>query len=378
MALNVLIIGASGVFGSRLSERCAREPRVRVILGGRNRAALIALATRCAPDATIRTLDRDRLTIDDMAGADLVVDAAGPFQSSHDGVIHAAIAARIPYIDLADGRDFVAAIGQYDAAARAAHVAILSGASSVPALSHAVIDELVRGWSRIDTLRVGIFPGNRAPRGLAVVQAILSYVGKPVRVWRDGCWQAVPGWGMTHRWSLHNGTRRWASVCDTPDQDLLVARYHPTRSAEFFAGLELPVLHLGLALLAWPVRLGLLPSLRPMAWTLLWMAERFVRWGSDVGYMEVHARGLDAKGDKTSARWTLRATGNSGPNVPTLAALALIRQYRDARPPAPGARACAGELPLAAFAGDFAELAIATHITHNNPSAIQENAAIRA
>ncbi|MEQ1687529.1 MAG: saccharopine dehydrogenase NADP-binding domain-containing protein [Sphingopyxis sp.] len=380
----VLIIGASGVFGSRLAARCAREPGVRIILAGRREAALKALASSIDPDATIRPLDRDTLIASDLAGADLVVDAAGPFQSSHDAVIRAAIAARIPTIDLADGRDFVAAIGQYDMAARAAGIAILTGVSTIPAMSHAVVDELVEGWSRIDALRVGIFPGNRAPRGLSVVQAILSYVGRPVRVWRKGCWHDVPGWGVTHRWHLSDGTRRWASVCDTPDQDLLVSRYRPHRSAEFFAGLELSILHLGLALLAWPARLRMLSSLRPMARSLLWIAQRFLRWGSDVGYMEVRADGADAAGTTVTACWTLRAAGNCGPVVPTLAALAMIRRIRDGHVPPPGARACVGELTLAEFAGDFEELGIATYITRapgpdddgNNPSAIHKNTAI--
>ena len=46
----------------------------------------------------------------------------------------ACIAAGAHYLDLADARDFVARIGTLDAAARAAGVAIISGASSVPAL----------------------------------------------------------------------------------------------------------------------------------------------------------------------------------------------------------------------------------------------------
>ena len=43
MKRNVLIIGASGVFGSRLVERAACEPGLRLTLGGRNRARQQAL-----------------------------------------------------------------------------------------------------------------------------------------------------------------------------------------------------------------------------------------------------------------------------------------------------------------------------------------------
>lgn len=354
----VLVIGATGVFGSRLVERAAREPGVRLILSGRHRATLEELARRVAPDADIRPLDRDAITPADLAGADLVIDAAGPFQASHDRVIRAAIDAGIAYVDLADGRDFVAAIGRHDAAARDAGIAVTTGASSVPALSHAVVRALTRGWTGIDHIRVGIFPGNRAPRGLSVVQAILSWAGRPVRVWIDGRWQSRPGWGSTRLWRMVDGTHRWASVCDTPDQDLLVARFAPRRSAEFFAGMELSLLHLGLALLLVPVRVRLIGSLRPAAAPLLWMARQLVRFGSDRGYMEVRVSGEDASGAPATRRWTLAADGNRGPFVPVLAALALIRRYRDGHPPAPGARACTDDLALDDFAGDFAELGI--------------------
>ncbi|AQA00272.1 hypothetical protein BWQ93_18760 [Sphingopyxis sp. QXT-31] len=357
--LRVLLIGATGVFGSRLAERAAREDGIALTLAARDRAKLDALAARLG-GLPVRTLDRANIAAADLAGFDVVVDAAGPFQASAPTVIEAAIASRVSYIDLADGRDFVAGIAAHDAAARAAGISITCGASSIPALSHAVLDDLTAGWSRIDRIAMGIFPGNRAPRGLAVVQAILSYVGHPVRVWRGGRWTAVPGWGMTQRWAVPGVGKRWASVCDTPEQDLLVARYRPADSAEFFAGMELSILHLGLALLALPVRWGLPRSLRPAARPLLAIARLLLPFGSDVGAMDICVGGQDAGGKATTARWTLRADGNRGPYVPTLAALAMLRRFRDGQAPEPGARACAGMLSLAEFAADFAALGITT------------------
>ena len=357
--LRVLLIGATGVFGSRLAERAVLEKGLALTLAARDRAKLDALAARLGGLA-VRVLDRDRLSAADLAGFDIVVDAAGPFQASAPTVINAAIAGGVDYIDLADGRAFVAAIGDHDAAAKVAGVSVTCGASSIPALSHAVIDDLVAGWQRIETICIGIFPGNRAPRGLAVVQAILSYVGHRVRVWRDGAWTDVPGWGMTQRWAVPGVGKRWASVCDTPEQDLLVARYAPTRSAEFFAGMELSLLHLGLALLAFPVRSGWVRSLRPASRPLLAVARLLLPFGSDVGAMHVVAEGTDAAGAPMRAQWTLRADGNRGPYVPVLATLAMLRRYRDGRRPAPGAQVCAGMLTLSAFADDFAALEIGT------------------
>src|ERR1700686_2412057 len=107
------------------------------------------------------------------AGGPFGAAAAGPFQGAGYRLARAAIAAGLHYVDLADARDFVAGFGALDAAARAAGVVALSGASSTPALSHAVLDRLTKGWRSIDTVDIAISPGNRsAPRGLSVIRAI--------------------------------------------------------------------------------------------------------------------------------------------------------------------------------------------------------------
>lgn len=356
----VLIIGASGVFGCRLAERAAIEPSLTLTLAGRRGDALARVAERIGGPVGIVALDRDTLTASDLAPFDIVVDAAGPFQASATSVISAAIAARVDYIDLADARGWVRDIARFNSAARAAGVSVVTGASSSPALSHAVIDRTVACWRSIETIRIGIFPGNRTPRGRAVVEAILSYVGKPVRVFRNGHWSEQPGWSGTHRVAINGLGTRWASICDTPEQDLLVARYRPTRSAEFFAGIELSILHLGLAALALPVRWGWLTSLRPYAGILLWLAQRLISFGSDCGGMVVEVCGINAAGVRVQARWTLHADANRGPYVPTLAALAMIRRRRDGNRPDPGARACSGILRLDEFEADFASLGIVT------------------
>ena len=165
--LRILLIGASGVFGSRLAERIALEPNMALTLAGRRRAPLDALAAKIGGGA-VRMLDRSRVEPRDLAGYDLIIDAAGPFQASTTTLVKAAIAARVDYIDLADGREWIASFPKFDLAARTAGVSLVTGASSIPALSHAVLDQLVAGWLEIETIWIGIFPGNRAPRGLSV------------------------------------------------------------------------------------------------------------------------------------------------------------------------------------------------------------------
>ncbi len=358
--LKILLIGGSGVFGSRLARLAVKEPGVALTLAGRTRSKLVAVAQDLSPQPEVMTLDRDLLEPLQLESFDLVIDAAGPFQASKPAVIGAALASKTPYVDLADGRRFVADFPGFDDAAKSGGVPLVTGASSIPALSHAVLDRMLRGWNAVDQIRIGIFPGNRAPRGLSVVEAILSYVGKPVRVFREGEWQRVPGWGMTHREDIKGVGKRWASVCDTPELDLLVQRYRPRRSAEFFAGLELGILHCGLDLLSRPVRWGWLDGLRPFSKILLAMAKLFLPLGSDRGAMTVFASGQDAAGHQIEARWTLTADANRGPFVPTLAALAMIRRFRDGWGPEPGAHVCAGMLGLPEFEHDLSRLGI-TH-----------------
>lgn len=360
--LKVLIIGGSGVFGSRLAELATREGGVALTLAGRTQAKLDAVADALDPRPETLVLERDLIDARHLAGFDLVIDTAGPFQSTRPAVISAALAARVPYVDIADGRKFVADFDSFDAVAKRRGVPLVTGASSIPALSHAVLDEMVRGWRAIDDIRIGIYPGNRAPRGKSVVEGILSYVGHPVRVFREGRWQDVPGWGRLHSETIPRLGRRWASTCDTPEQDLLVTRYRPRRSAEFYAGMELSLLHVGLWLLSFPVRWGWLKSLRPWTGPLLAIAKKLRPLGSDRGAMTVRARGEDAQGRPVEASWLLRADGNRGPYVPVLAALALIRRFRDGNPPAPGAGPCLGMLTLEDFAADFAMLRIETEM----------------
>jgi len=342
--IHVLIVGASGVFGSRLARLAAREKGVRLTLGGRRRGPLDRLAATLG--GAVQLVDREHICGSELAGFDLVIDCAGPFQDSCTNLIEQCIAAHVNYIDLADGREFVCSIGRFNQAASHAGTAVISGASSIPALSHAVLDELTAHWRRIDHIRIGIFPGNRAPRGRSVVEAILSYVGKPVRVFRGGEWREIAGWSLPGRIDCGPAGKRWASACDTPEQELLVGRYRPTRSAEFVAGLELPILHLGLWLLSLPVRWGWIGSLRPAASALLWMARQLCPLGSDRGAMIVEASGVGQNGQPAIEKWTLDATANLGPYVPVIPALALIRRLRDGWKPEPGAYPCSGFLTL--------------------------------
>ncbi len=364
----VLVVGGAGVFGSRLVDAVLAGTAWEVVVAGRDAGRTEAfLASRrtavTAPRLHALVLDAawPEASVLAATGALAVVDAAGPFQGARYALAEAAIAAGLHYLDLADARDFVAGFAPaLDAPARARGVVALTGASSTPALSHAALDELTRGWSVVEDVLVCISPGNRAPRGLSVVRAILSYAGRPLPVFLDGAWTSAPGWGLTRRLAMPGLGRRWASLCDTPDLDLIPARLGVRRSAVFLAGLELPVLHLGLALLALPVRLGLLRSLVPLARVVRAAAVPFGRLGTDRGGMVVRAGGRDASGAAVRAAWHLVAEGGDGPRVPVLPALAALRALAEGRLHEPGARPCVGVLTLAEIEAEMAPYRLRT------------------
>lgn len=370
----VLIVGGSGAFGSRLVEGIVATSDLTVLVAGRDLARAEAVA-RAHPEGRARALrlDAQSVTAEQLAalGVGIIVDAAGPFQGSEPRLARAAIAAGLDYLDLADARDFIAAFPALDAAAKAAGIVALTGASSTPALSNAALDALTAGWRRVEAVSVAIVPGNRAPRGLSVMQAILSYAGRPVRVLAGHAWQTRPGWGLTRRVAVPGLGRRLAGLCETPDLDILPARFPDAGRALFRAGLELRVLHLGLWLASLPVRARLLPSLVPFARLFLAIANRFDGFGSDRGGMVVEALGRDGAGHPTRARWSLVAEAGDGPYVPTLPALAAIRRLGNpqAAPIEPGARACAGVLALDAIEAEMTRHRIRTRtdVAHPEP-----------
>ncbi|RZJ05850.1 MAG: SDR family NAD(P)-dependent oxidoreductase [Brevundimonas sp.] len=358
------MIGAGGVFGSRLAEGLLRNGFA-VTVAGRDAARAEAVARRLAaafPDGDVRAvvLNTRTLAPEDLTatGAAIVADAAGPFQGAAPQTATAAVAAGVHYVDLADGRDFVAAFPELDAAARAAGVVALTGCSSTPALSNAVLDRLTADWREIVSVEAAISPGARAPRGLSVMQAILSWIGRPVRVFLGGRWTERAGWSGLYRRDFGEAGQRWVSLCETPDLDLLPQRFRPRDGALFLAGLEPWPAHLE----AWA--LGLLVRMfrfdpAPLAGPLLALSNLHSSTGSNRGSMRVTALGVDASGRAVRAVWRLVAEPGEGAVTPSLPALAAIKAIAERRVP-PGARTCVGVLSLEEIVGEMAPHGLAT------------------
>lgn len=357
---SVIVLGGYGGFGARLSRRLAADGWA-VLVAGRNAAAAERLAGQL-PHALPLVADRDAglQILLERHRPFLLIDAAGPFQGSGYQVVEACIACGVHYIDLADARDFVCGIGRLDAAARAAGVAAVSGGSSVPALSGAVVAALAQGMEQVCSVETSISASNRATAGASVAAAILSYVGKPVRLWRGRRWWQETGWQRLHRQDYavpgRAAIRRLVALADVPDHDI-VPQSLPGRPATIFrAGPEFSFQLLTLWLLSWPVKWGWIASLSPYARWLLPLQKLSARFGTDRSAMTVEVKGA-VGGSVELRRWTLIAEAGDGPEIPTIAAHVLANAIAEGRVE-PGARHAAGEVRLGDFDAHFDGLAI--------------------
>ncbi|WP_342238078.1 DUF4166 domain-containing protein [Inquilinus sp. OTU3971] len=366
--LRILILGGYGTFGGRLAMLLAGEPRLTLLIAGRSQAKAEAFcrtlggAAETAPLAFDRDGDAAQIAA---AGADIVVDATGPFQAYGDApyrVVEACIAAGADYLDLADGADFVAGIGRFDEAAKARGVAVLSGVSSFPVLTAAVVRHLARGLAPVDSIEGGIAPSPYAGVGLNVIRAIASYAGREVRLTRDGAAATGRALVETRRWTIAppgrlplRSTR--FSLVDVPDLRLLPALWPGLRGIWIGAGPVPAILHRGLNALARLVRIGLIPTLRPLA-PLFHAAINRLRWGEHRGGMIVIVRGRNAAREQVERSWHMLAEGDDGPLIPSMAAAAVILRRLQGQRPAPGARAATEALELADYQPLFAGRAI--------------------
>ena len=252
----VLVLGGYGHFGARIVRALAASPGISVIAGGRHPPATMTDQAG-VPLAGVRCLAIDAAAPDLVeclraSGAGLLIHGAGPFQGQGYAVARACIEAGLDYIDLADGRQFVRDFpAALDAPARQAGCSVISGASTLPALSSAVVDALAARLDQLEEIDMVIAPAQASPLGLATVQAVLGYCGSAFPVWWQGRWQDVVGWGSPQTVQFARLPPRLAAPCDVPDHDVLLQRWPQLQGVRFRAALELPFC--SAAWLAWPV-----------------------------------------------------------------------------------------------------------------------------
>ena len=148
----VVFVGGTGRVGAASAAALvANDPSVaKVVLAGRSDAAAAEAMERhpslrgVAEFAKLDLADASSVA-SAIAGADLVVHSAGPFQGGGDkcAVMDAAIAAGVPYLDGCDDADYARSAKSRHAAALAAGVPCITTAGVYPGVSNVMAADMI-------------------------------------------------------------------------------------------------------------------------------------------------------------------------------------------------------------------------------------------
>lgn len=312
----VLILGGYGNFGSRIAEALLKK-NISIIIAGREQQKAQALQAKLIKHANpdlikISTFDANKDLDQQLSTLKpiVVINTVGPYQLTDYTIAKICIQHGVHYIDLADARDFVTGITCLDELAKQKQVLVVSGASTVPGLSSAVLDHYKAEFSTMDSVVYGISPGQKAPRGLATTESILTYLGKPLKPWGSGQVHRY-GWQNIYKQTYPELGKRWMANCDIPDLDIFPERYG-IQSIQFSAGMENSMLHLGMWVMSWLVRLGLPLDLSNHAKFLLRFSHLFDYFGTPDGGMHILMRGKDSGGKEKEIKWFIIAKKEMG------------------------------------------------------------------
>lgn len=365
--MKILILGGYGAFGGRLAQLLSDEAGLELLIAGRDLGRARRFCEGRAWAAWLRPVQVERASVEALLQderPDVLVDASGPFQAYGEDpyrVLRAAIAMGINYLDFSDGAEFVAGVGQFDGAARAAGVWALSGVSSFPVLTAAVLREMGRDMT-VRRATAGIAPSPYAGVGLNVLRAVLGYAGAPVALWRGGRRTEAVGLGESLRrtvappGALPLRSLRF-SLVEVPDLLLIPAAMPGIEELWVGAAPQPESLHRLLNLLARLRHRWGLPSLAPLAPLSQW-ALRLMEAGEHRGGMFVEAEG-ESGGRAVRRAWHMLAEGDDGPLIPSMAIEAILRKALAGEAPSPGARPAVEALSFDDYARLFAARRIA-------------------
>ena len=358
--LRVAVIGGYGNFGGYVARALAGDPQIELVICGRDlrKAIDFSESLNAANPAVGEVVDITSPPSEMLRGIDpdLVINMVGPYNGQGYDVARAAIAAGADYCDIADARDFVCRIAKLDAEAKARGVAVLAGASSVPALTAAYCDAALGEMAELRRVEYGISGAEQANRGAGTVAAVLSYVGEHFTRLRQGRMQRETGWRGLEAVTYPELGQRWFSAGDVPDLELFPQRYRGLSDHRFLAGHEVAPLHFGLWIAGLLRRWRLLPNLAGFAPLLLRLSRPFNSFSKGRSGFHMIIDGVDHAGQPLTRRHWIIARSGDGPNIPVIPVILIARKLARGAKLAAGARPCLDVITLDEYRDAFADL----------------------
>jgi saccharopine dehydrogenase-like NADP-dependent oxidoreductase len=355
MTARILVLGADIAAGKRAALALAADPSIECVIAvgrsDRNRVFAEQIGARVLKiDAEDATSVRKALD-----GAFAVVQAGGSFQFGNYRyrVAEQCVKCAVHYVDMASAREHVTGIKALNAKAEASSSLIVAGATSVPAISSALVDSLTPEFDRMGEIHVAVCSADADTSWLAMGRALLPSVGRVIRVRQMGRWRDTHAWSEPEKveFPAPAGLQR-VYLCDFPDLDLFPILYGAlTVSAR--AGLQKPLLNNTLA------ALGRLKRRKSAKASITKPTNRdrvssgFQKLVDTITGIHVHVLGQQ-KGTAVRRSACLIARSDSGTAMSCSPAIALIKKWTHEGVSSAGAMPCIGLLTLDAIRSELA------------------------
>jgi len=199
----VVFVGGTGRVGAASAAALvANDPSVaKVVLAGRSDAAAAEAMERhpslrgVAEFAKLNLADASSVA-SAIAGADLVVHSAGPFQGGGDkcAVMDAAIAAGVPYLDVCDDAEYARSAKSRHAAALAAGVPCITTAGVYPGVSNVMAADMIAANrlaggdkdAEVEYVLYSYFCAGSGGVGDTILATSYMLCGEDVESWENG------------------------------------------------------------------------------------------------------------------------------------------------------------------------------------------------
>ena len=371
----VMVLGGYGNFGRLITQQLLKH-KIAVIVNGRNEKKASEFINKLKLDnpdcqVEIAIFDAQKSLQDALTKYQpfVLIHTCGPFQNQDTHIAETCIRQGVHYIDLADGRDFIHDILKLNDLAEQHHTTAISGASSVPALTSAVLDhymhDTTNGFVEFDLVQYGISPGQKTDRGgLATVKSVLTYIGKPIRLASDQE-EIRYGWQDIYLQKYPEISNRLMGNCEIPDLDF-IPQHYPVKKLQFSAGMESKLLHILVWLTSWLIRFKLPINLPKHARFLMKASYWFNFLGTYNGGMHVTMKGKNKHNQHREKTWYIIAKNNHGPYIPTVPAVIMAKKILNGECNKPGVLPCIGFISLQEYLSELKGLDVSTHETSKN------------
>ncbi|MBT7189241.1 MAG: NAD-dependent epimerase/dehydratase family protein [Anaerolineae bacterium] len=350
----IIILGGYGTYGKLISENLSRT-NANITIIGRNAIKGEKFAKEIGVNfAQCDVSDEDALR-KIISSAFLVINASGPYLAGDYSIPQTAIEMGCHYIDLGDGREYVAKITTLHKRAQEKGVFICVGASTSPAITSAMVQELKKETQSIRSIKIALNAGNKNQAGVSTFKSILEYVGKEIPVWQNGKWKHLLGWEKAEfiNFPAPVGKRR-VQLCDVPDLALFPKLFN-ARNVIFKAGVEITFFNYALSSLAKLKEIFPTIDLPALARPLVRLSGLFKAFGTFHGGLAVLLK--DVHGKEKSL---YLLAPQDGPQIPAAPAILVARKILSGRIQQKGAYPCIGFIKFDEYKEHLSQFGIET------------------